>query len=66
MHQCEWCQEETAVVVPVVDRDPNSFEEHALVCPGCAEVSEELTPLWHIGSLYSGRKVLSLSLLDVA
>lgn len=66
MHRCAWCQEEMEMVVPVVDRDPNSFEEHALVCASCAEVSEELTPLWYIGSLYSGKKVLSLSALAVA
>ncbi len=67
MHRCEWCQEETCTVVPVVDRDPNSFQEHALVCLGCADTSDnELSAIWYIGSIYSGKKILSLSVLEVA
>ena len=36
--RCEWCQEESKVLLPVVNRNPLNPSEHELVCPDCAVV----------------------------
>ncbi len=36
--RCEWCQEESTVLLPVVNRNPLNPSEHELVCPACAVV----------------------------
>ena len=49
VHRCAWCQEETAVVVKIVNRDLTSSQEHELVCPTCAELeASERTALWNM------------------
>ena len=39
--RCEWCQEESEVLVPVVNRNPLHPSEHELVCPTCAVVEAD-------------------------
>ena len=65
--RCEWCSEESSVLVPVVDCDPTSFQEHNLVCPKCAEVaSDEHSSLWNVKLFGTHGKIIPLSLLSVA
>lgn len=67
MHRCEWCQEETATVLPVVDRDPTSFQEHVLVCPSCADTASfEHTSLWNVKLFHEHGKVLLPSFFEAA
>ncbi len=39
--RCEWCQEESEVLVPVVNRNPLNSSEHELVCSACAVVEAD-------------------------
>jgi len=39
--RCEWCQEESKVLIPVVNRNPLNPSEHELVCPDCAVVEAD-------------------------
>jgi len=65
--RCEWCSVESSELVPVVDHDPTSFQEHDLVCPACAEVaSSEHSGLWHVELFNTRGKVILPSLLSVA
>ena len=67
MFRCEWCQEETDTVIPVVDRDPTSFQEHALVCLDCADTASfEHTALWHVRLFNERGKVLLPSFFEAA
>ncbi len=36
--RCEWCQEESSTLVPIVNRDITVPGEHVLVCPACLDV----------------------------
>ncbi len=36
--RCEWCQEESFALVPVVNRDITVSGEHVLLCLACLEV----------------------------
>ncbi len=36
---CDWCQEETVLLIPIENRNPLLSSEHELVCPTCAEIA---------------------------
>ncbi len=49
--RCEWCQEESEVLLPVVNRNPLNPSKHELVCPTCAAVVADEhgdTLLWNV------------------
>lgn len=49
MLRCDCCQAETVVLIPVVNHDPASLNEHDLVCPACEEaISSAYSPLWNM------------------
>jgi hypothetical protein len=65
--RCELCSEESSSLVPVLDRDPTSFQEHSLVCSECAEIAAyEHTALWNVRLFNDHGKVILPSLLSVA
>jgi hypothetical protein len=35
---CDWCQEVSACLIPVVNRNPTIISEYEFVCEVCAEV----------------------------
>ncbi len=37
-YRCDWCQVESATLVPVVNRDATISYEHVFVCALCKEV----------------------------
>jgi hypothetical protein len=46
---CEWCQAESELLVPVINRDLTRSHENDLVCPTCAELeASEHLALWNM------------------
>ena len=49
MSRCECCQEESVVLVPVMNYDATNPYEHELVCPTCADFISSVHPaLYHM------------------